>query len=92
MTNDFTPIGDWKENGPGYFLWESPNRDGIRLFGNFFHMIAIATTAEDEQVAAHPENQDDLAALHTAGGTDSGYSEIEVDGHPAVVFLVPYDR
>jgi hypothetical protein len=96
MINVFHPEGHWQETGPGYYLWTGPNDPAsscsLTIFGQQFHTLAIQTKGEDEQVALHPENQAELDALHTAGGTSDGYSEIEVDGHPAVVFLVPFDR
>jgi hypothetical protein len=95
QTNVFYPMGRWQETGPGYYIWTGPNVNtscSLTIFGQQFHTLAIQTKGEDEQVALHPENQAELDALHTAGGTSEGYSEIEVDGHPAVVFLVPFDR
>ena len=94
MHNNFTPEGKWEQCDDGYYLWRGPlgYGDSITLFGQEFHTLAIQTKGDDEQVALHPGNQEELDALHTAGGTSAGYCEIEVDGHPAVVFLVPYDR
>ena len=89
MINVFHPEGNWQKTAPGYYLWNGPC--SLTIFGQQFHMSAIQTKGEDEQVALHHENQGELDALHTAGDSD-GYSEIEVDGHPAVVFLVPFDR
>jgi len=96
LENNFHPEGHWQKTSPGYYLWTGPNDPNttcsLTIFGQQFHTLAIQTKGEDEQVALHPENQAELEALHTAGGTSEGYSEIEVDGHPAVVFLVPFDR
>ena len=89
--NKLSLRGQWEECQAGYYLFKTPE-SGIVILGIPFHMLAIQTKGEDEQVALHPENQTELDALHTAGGTDSGFSEIEIDGHPAVVFLVPFDR
>lgn len=89
--NSFFPEGHWSKNSDGYYLFQTPE-SGVTIHGLTFHMLAIQTTGESLQVAKHPENQRELDALHTAGGSCAGYQEIEVDGHPAVVFLVPHDR
>ena len=94
MQNNFKPVGAWEICEDGYYIWTGPAGmgDTITLFGQCFHCLAIQTKGETEQVALHPGNQRELDALHTAGGTSAGYCEIEIDGEPAVVFLVPYDR
>ena len=92
MSNVFRPKGEWQMCEPGYYLWRGPAGDSITLFGQEFHTLAIQTKGETEQVALHPGNQTELDSLHTAGGTSAGYCEIEIEGEPAVVFLVPYDR
>lgn len=91
LENNFHPEGHWQETGPGYYMWTGPDKPNT-VCNLQFHTLAIQTRGENKQVALHSENQAELDALHTAGGTSEGYSEIEVDGHPAVVFLVPFDR
>ena len=89
--------GFWEEVAPGWLLFQGDaiimefDIDGTR-WSQDFHMMAIETTGKDLQEAAHPENDRELEALHAGGGTDAGYEEIEINGKPHVVFLVPYDR
>jgi hypothetical protein len=91
MYNELQIHGEWKECQPGYYLFDTPDC-GVKILGIPFHVLAIQTTGGAEQVALHTANRADLQALHRAGGSCAGYVEVEIDGHPAVVYLVPYDR
>jgi hypothetical protein len=104
MSNKVKLQGVWVEVEEGERNWlhfegmkgdarvSSQSRDYVNIFGMDFHVTAIEVTGGDLQEAADPRDQRELDALHLAGGSDSGYEELWIHGHPYVVFLTPFDR
>jgi hypothetical protein len=93
--NVFSLAGKWEESvpgEPGHLYFTPHNRQFVVIFGTMCHVQAIQTKGESEQVAAYPQDQEQLEQLQAGAGTSEGLEEIDIHGKPYVFFIVPFDR